>query len=502
MANEPLRVLRFWRDLEIFNIPAAPSAREANDQTKISTLRRRKSSNNALPWRHRDFAPTDSFGYVHVVYLGVADTADLSRLLLRGLFPDSELSERERQRVTGNGWLAAFVVDELGFPKPDSYLPASFAYGVAAMRETKTLDNINARLERAKEEFAQRCHQLPDERDDQDNSGSILDWERIDEELRIVRSLLGESATDPGLDWRLVVRTSRVQRRYLGDKEQAATDFLNSFYLDDLDRLIVQAEKKQAFGKAFETYLGPALQGHRRVDILTDNTAMAGQVSAKRLPSARWPASSDHPLVLAQQAAVSQVTSLIGKGGSLIGVNGPPGTGKTTLLCDVIAEIVTERARRIAALDRPVGLFEDRITVAGKSFYPIKAKVVTGTSIVVTSTNNNAVKNITRNYLRARRSQTNSTRRIISLKLCEKYSGRRKWSAITRSPSKPGASSPPPWAMPATGARSREASSGTNTCLSAKPKKDSCREMKKSLAPTWQTSKRKSHPLPAISRHR
>lgn len=403
-TDESLRVLRFWRDLEIFNIPAAPSARDVNDQTKISTLRRRGSASNTLPWRRDDFAPTDKFGYVHVVYLGVADTEDLSRLLLQGLFPDRDLSERERQRVTGAGWLAAFVVDELGYAKPDSYLPASFAHGVAALRETKALDNINARLGRAKEEFAQRCHQLQEEKhpvEDAINAetsplaDTILNWEKLDEELGIVCNLLGDAANNPKLDWRLVVRTSRVNRRYLDDSLQAATDFLNSFYLDDLDRLIAQAEKKRPFGKALQSYLGPSLQEHQRVDILTNNTAMAGLVSAKRLPSARWPASPKYPLVLAQQAAVSQVINSLGGTGGLLGVNGPPGTGKTTLLCDVIAEIVTERARRIAALERPVDLFEDKMTVAGKGFFPLKAKVVTGTSIVVTSTNNNAVKNIT-----------------------------------------------------------------------------------------------------------
>lgn len=403
-TDDPLRILRFWRDLEIFNIPSAPSAREATEQTKIATLRRRDSRNNVLPWRHSDFTPTEKLGYVHVVYLGVADTEDLSKLLLRGLFPERDLSERERQRITGNGWLAAFVVDELGRPKPDSYLPASFAHGVAAMRETKALDNINARLDRAKEEFAQRCHKLPENQERENGNANaasgapaedILSWEDLDDELRIVRCLLGETTNDPSLDWRVVVRTSRVKRRYLDDSLQAATDFLNSFYLDDLDRLIALAEKKRPFGKALSAYLGPALQENQRVDILTDNSAMAGLVSAKRLPSARWPASPKHPLVLAQQAAVAQVISSLGKTEGLIGVNGPPGTGKTTLLCDVIAEIVTERARRIAALDRPAALFGDKMTIAGKGFFPLRSEVVAGTSIVVTSTNNNAVKNIT-----------------------------------------------------------------------------------------------------------
>lgn len=405
--SEPLRVLRFWRDLEIFNIPAAPSKRDSNEQTKVKTFRR----GNPLPWQSSDFAPTDKFGFIHVVYLGVADTEDLSRLLLRGIFPDRDLNERDRQAVAGTGWLAAFVVDEMGRPKPDSYLPASFVHGVAAMRETKSLDNINARLGRAKEEFGQRQAHVPENREQKggsDNASSrtpaesVMGWEDLDAEMLTLRSLFGEMIDDAGMDWRVVVRTSRVKRRLLDDGLQSATDFLNSFYLDDLDRLITQAEKNHSFGKALSTYLGPSLPEHERIDILADNTAMTGLVGAKHLPSARWPSSPKQPLVLAQQAAVAQITSALGDADGLIGVNGPPGTGKTTLLCDVIAEIVTERARRIAALNTPMDLFEGKVSVAGKNFFPLKKGVMAGTSIVVASSNNNAVKNITQD-LPARR---------------------------------------------------------------------------------------------------
>jgi hypothetical protein len=397
-ASEPLRVLGFWRDLEVFNIPTAPSARDATGQTKITTLRHGQS----LPWHRHDFRPTAEHGYVHVVYLGVADTDALSRLLLRALFPGRDLSERERQRVTGNGWLAAFVVDEDGRPKPDSYLAASFAHGVQALRQSNTLENVNARLGRARDEFAQRCHRL-EEIDDasaprmasESATALSLTWDELETELQLVRQLLGNDTDEPALDWRVVVRSSRVKRRYLSDSLQAATDFLNSFYLDDLDRLIAQAQNGRPFGAALSAYLGPALEQRQRTDILVQHAAMAKLVSAAHLPSARWPASSRHPLVLAQQAAVAQVLHTLGTADGVIGVNGPPGTGKTTLLCDVVADIVTERARRIAALDRPAALFEDKIGVAGKSFFPLKASVVAGTSIVVASTNNNAVKNIT-----------------------------------------------------------------------------------------------------------
>ncbi|MFG6935528.1 AAA domain-containing protein [Burkholderia pseudomallei] len=396
--DEPLRVLRFWRDLEIFNIPTTPTAKENTPQIKVSTLRRR-GPHATLPWHRDEFAPTEQHAFLHVVYVGVADVEDLARLVLRGILPNDDLSEREIQRVSGQGWLAAFVVNEHGVPLPSSYLAASYAHGVDAFRETGTLENVNARLQRAQEEFAQRCHRLAPANGNEEStaspSGTPLRWEDLEIEREIVCALLGEGAKKATLDWRVVVRTSRIKRSKLKDNQEAATEFLNSFYLDDLDRLIDQAEKQQAFGAALTRYLGAAIQPEGRVNILTEHATMAQLVSAARLPSARWPAPSKYPLVLAQQAAVAEVLRTLSPDSGILGVNGPPGTGKTTLLCDVIAEIVTERARRIAALAKPAALFEESVQIAGMKFSPLKHDVIDGTSIVVTSNNNNAVKNIT-----------------------------------------------------------------------------------------------------------
>ena len=372
----------------------------------------------------REYRPTADHAYIHVVHLGVADMEQLSRLLLQALFPGRDLSEQECQRVSGTGWLAAFVVNETGNVQPDSFLPASFTHGVELLRQEQSPEGINARMARSREEFAQRHHKMAappaaasDSVASTTNTASgtststtntaaattphRLSWADLNRELQLVQAMLSEQAATVKLDWRVVVRVSRVKRQYLDASLQNATDYLNSFYLDDLDRLIAQAQQGQPFGGALAAYLGAPVPPAQRIDILQNQSAMSALLAVEKLPNARWPAPAKYPLALAQQAAVARILDTLGcepgAPGALhtIGVNGPPGTGKTTLLCDVIAAIITQRAQRLAELAEPKQIFVDGCQIAGKNFFPLSAAIMAGSSIVVASSNNNAVKNIT-----------------------------------------------------------------------------------------------------------
>ncbi|WP_237576047.1 hypothetical protein [Mycetohabitans sp. B8] len=98
-----------------------------------------------LRWHRTEFAPTEQHAFLHGVYVGVANVDDLARLVLQGILSNNDLSERKIQRMNGQRWLAAFVVNKHGVPLPRNYLAASFTHGVHAFRETGVLDNVNAR---------------------------------------------------------------------------------------------------------------------------------------------------------------------------------------------------------------------------------------------------------------------------------------------------------------------------------------------------------------------
>lgn len=101
--------------------------------------------------------------------------------------------------------------------------------------------------------------------------------------------------------------------------------------------------------------------------------------------------------MLLQQAAVNIAFSETAVSG-LIGINGPPGTGKTTLLRDLVAGVVTDRAQEMAT-------YADPETAFGPTGLKLKAgsgwihlykldESLRGFELVVASSNNKAVENV------------------------------------------------------------------------------------------------------------
>ncbi|MEV0842232.1 ATP-binding protein [Actinocatenispora sera] len=194
----------------------------------------------------------------------------------------------------------------------------------------------------------------------------------------------------------LEVRVQTVQA------PEAAQDsepyFLNSFHLPDLVRVAASVRSAQ-LGPALDAYLTPAsrLTAANRTDVRRDREVVNAGVLPSGTPLGRWPA--NFPLVLSQQFAVNTMRSELTSGG-LFSVNGPPGTGKTTMLRDLIADVVVQRAQRLAALPSPSAAFEstELSWTTGRHrrvVRPLRPEL-TGYEIVVASSNNGAVENVSK----------------------------------------------------------------------------------------------------------
>ena len=104
-----------------------------------------------------------------------------------------------------------------------------------------------------------------------------------------------------------------------------------------------------------------------------------------------------HQSLVLQQAAVNISVKTLGED-QIVAINGPPGTGKTTLLRDMIATVLVERAERMCGYDDPRKAFTDsgKKLKAGQGWLQIYnlAEELKNHGILIASSNNKAVENI------------------------------------------------------------------------------------------------------------
>ena len=172
---------------------------------------------------------------------------------------------------------------------------------------------------------------------------------------------------------------------------------INSFYLADLENIKARIRSNE-IGNGLKSYLNVGgwkkLEvSNSRVDLFNNESLGVIKDILKKLPFSRWP--SKYPLGLMQQVALNLIIEQSkDKNGFIFSVNGPPGTGKTTLLKDVFANILY---RKVKFLRENNNLFTKKKLGMGEQdyYYSLDSKLKEY-RILVTSNNNDAVENISK----------------------------------------------------------------------------------------------------------
>lgn len=382
--TSPQNLLSCWHKLEHFTPAALPTTKDVKELTDI------------LPWEIPVKAKSTNKTIVYTIYLGVFK---LTKALdfINVFFNDK--SEKPNSLSSSNIYFATIKLDNEGLYIENSLGISTFTWALGQLESGQLESNNWSR------NFQFMYQSVIDTLTENQNEIeedylSYLSEPQTYDNLYAIQSIIARV-----LGWseqplaEIYVKTDEVYKSSK-DKENQPTELLNSFFISDLERLIHAFDNGET-NNAIQTYVNGCLnRTFPHKDLSKHIEILKGALHPDNYPDGCWP--SKYKASLMQQFAVNMVWKELtdrNKEG-IFSVNGPPGTGKTTLLRDVIAAILVKRAKFLAEYKEPADAFHKIGQVDIKEgFTPFiynPDKRICDFGVVVASSNNGAVENISK----------------------------------------------------------------------------------------------------------
>ncbi|MBD2802760.1 helicase [Xenorhabdus sp. M] len=403
-------VLRAWQHIEFFQ-PYSPEKKKNSLTVTLQELR--ECGDDALPWlsqqlRHDYKIPGKKVGYS--LHIGLFEKA-IAKSISEKVFHRSQTYTKDEieQRLDNEDptCFAKVILNSQGALDLENFSISSLPWALGHLQNER-FNHLNAAC------FSASCNQLKADltlfdaklRVISENDKPVL---RAGDILILLEALLVEWA-DFQPEWQYAIQIDWLEGDFDkklnedgdGDKGSDEDDadeeeispthhdfvlpILNSYFFEDIG-IVINALHQGKNSKALKEYLSHS-RPQEKTELYSQQglAAIIKQLHPSKMPLGRWPSEPAHAMSLMQQFAINTAIEELADGG-LLSVNGPPGTGKTTLLRDLVAHNIVERAKILADFSCVAETLDSSGLVVEK---------LTGFEMIVASSNNAAVENISK----------------------------------------------------------------------------------------------------------